>query len=138
MRLMPTIHLKGQCREAMALYQKAFGIEVKYMMTYGDAVANGWETDIPTEQLNWVYHSDVMFKEYLFHMADEDETGNGNGSSVFVAFSFDEVEDVKQAFEVLQEECKAVIHPLHSTEYSRITGSLVDKFGVRWGLMTEG
>lgn len=138
MEIIPTIHLSGLCKDAFEVYKKAFNIEVKYLMTYQDAVNNGWEQNVPSEMLNRIYHSDVMFGEQLFHMADEAGHENANESSVFICFRFDEVEEVQNAFDVLKEDCKRIVYPPHSTEYSRITCSLVDKFGVRWGLMTEG
>lgn len=41
-----------------------------------------------------------------------------------------------RAYEVLKEGC-TIIYPVGSTTYSSCRVVLVDKFGFRWGLMTE-
>lgn len=133
--VIPTLHFCGQCEAAIHLYKEAFGCKVNYLMRYTDAVQRGWEKDIP-EIRNTVYHSEVLFGEQIFRMSDGSETETNTNTSVFFAISLDSVEEVKRAFEVLQTS-GTVIDPLESTPYSSCMGSIMDKFGIRWRVMTE-
>lgn len=49
---------------------------------------------------------------------------------------FDTAEEVRHAYESICEGAQ-IIHPLGSTWYSAARVVLVDRFGIRWGLMTE-
>jgi uncharacterized glyoxalase superfamily protein PhnB len=50
--------------------------------------------------------------------------------------AFDTKEDVEKAFNVLKDGGEILI-PLRKTTYSSCGGTLIDKYGIRWGLMTE-
>lgn len=134
MLVIPTLHFCGQCEDAVRLYEKAFGCKVRSLMHYSDAVQRGWEQDI-SEKRNTVYHSEVLFGEQLFRMSDGAETEPNTNTSVFFAINLDTVEEVEKAFEVLQTS-GTVIDPLESTPYSACMGSIMDKFGIRWRIMT--
>ncbi len=88
------------------------------------------------EQENFVYHSEIMIGDYRIMMADNVEPDTSKNTSFFLTVTFDSADDVKKAYEVLKDGC-TIIHPMRSTTYSSCTVSLIDKFGVRWGLMTE-
>jgi Uncharacterized protein conserved in bacteria len=135
MMVIPTLHFYGQCEEAINTYKEAFGCKVNYLIRYSDAVQRGWEKDIP-EIRNTVYHSEVLFGEQLFRMSDRVETIPNTNTSVFFAVNLDTVEEVNRAFEILQAN-GTVIEPLKSTPYSACMGSIMDKFGIRWRIMTE-
>lgn len=135
MMIIPTLHFCGQCEEAINLYKEAFGCKVNYIMRYADAVQRGWEQDIP-EIRNTVYHSEVLFGEQLFRMSDGVGTEHNTNTAVFFAVNLDTVEEVKRAFEVLQTS-GTVIEPLESTPYSACMDSIMNKFGIRWMIMSE-
>jgi len=50
--------------------------------------------------------------------------------------AFETKEEVEHAFNILAEDGNILI-PLRRTTYSSCVGTLIDKFGIRWGLMTE-
>jgi PhnB protein len=54
----------------------------------------------------------------------------------FLQLLFNTAREVEKAFGILKEN-GMIIYPLHITTYSSLTGSLVDKYGFRWTLMTE-
>ena len=136
MTVIPTLHYYGQCEEAIGLYKEAFNCKVHYFMRYSDAVERGWEEDIP-EIRNTVYHSEILFGEQLFRMSDGADTKPNTNTAVFFAVNLDTVEEVKKAFEVLQAS-GTVIDELETTPYSACMGSVMDKYGIRWRVMTEG
>ncbi|MCL2169408.1 MAG: VOC family protein, partial [Defluviitaleaceae bacterium] len=57
------------------------------------------------------------------------------GHSVYPVIQFKTVEETRRAFEVLADGAR-IVEPLKSTTYSPLVGSLVDKFGIFWDLMT--
>ncbi len=58
------------------------------------------------------------------------------GIALFLTITFEDAASVKRAYEVLKEG-GTLLHPMVSTTYSSCFVSLVDRFGIRWVLMTE-
>ncbi|MNH30284.1 hypothetical protein D3C79_905700 [compost metagenome] len=69
-------------------------------------------------------------------LADEIGLDAPKSTSLFLTVTFETADQVKQAYQVLTDG-GSIIHPLRSTTYSSCMASVVDKFGFRWGLMTE-
>lgn len=136
MLVTPTIHFNGQCEEAIVVYQEAFDARVIILLHYSDRNKEDWDATLSDAQENFVYHSEIMIGEYRIMMADNVEPDTSRNTSFFLTVTFDSADDVKRAYEVLKDGC-TIIHPMRSTTYSSCTVSLIDKFGVRWGLMTE-
>jgi PhnB protein len=55
---------------------------------------------------------------------------------VFLTITFEDAASVKGAYEVLKEG-STIVYRMASTTYSSCFVSLIDKFGIRWALMTE-
>lgn len=55
----------------------------------------------------------------------------------FLTLIYNNAEDVKAAFSALVEGGGRLIFPLHSTTYCECSGNAFDRFGFRWGIMTE-
>lgn len=56
--------------------------------------------------------------------------------SLSLTVTFDTKGEVQQAYEVLREDSET-IYQMQSTTYSSCMVVFIDKFGFRWGLMTE-
>jgi PhnB protein len=69
-------------------------------------------------------------------LADELEEDSAGSRSFFLTVTFNTDAQVKLAYEALTRE-GSILHPLRSTTYSSCMASVTDKFGFRWGLMTE-
>lgn len=136
MLVTPTLHFHGQCEEAIGLYQQAFDLRINYIMHYTDADKNDWNIELSEEQQGYVYHAEAYIGEQRFMLSDEIELDPANSTSLFLTVTFETTNHVKKAYEVLKDE-GTIIHPLRSTTYSSCMVSLIDKFGFRWGLMTE-
>lgn len=136
MKITPNFHFKGQCNEALKLYTKAFNGEITVLLYYKDAD----ERDFCVEQLsdkqkNYVYHSEMVIGEQRFMFSDSLEQFK-QGQSVSIVITFANPTAVRSAYEVLKKGGQ-IIHPLQQTTYSSCFVSLLDKFGIRWELMTE-
>ncbi len=132
----PTLHFQGRCEEAICLYQKAFDLKISHILHYSDADKHDWNIELSEEQKKFVYHSEGYIGGQRFMLADEMEQEYSKATSIFLTITFDTAKEVKQAYRILSEE-GTIIYPLRSTTYSSCVGSLIDKFGFRWGLMTE-
>ena len=132
----PNINLAGQCEEAMALYEKAFGATTKLLMRYSDADERDWDKPLTDEQKKMVYHAQMLIGTQRIMFSDTVGFDPSKGTSLSLIVTFEDAASVKRAYEVLKEG-STIIHPMVSTTYSSCFVSLVDKFGIRWGLMTE-
>jgi PhnB protein len=132
----PTLHFYGQCEEAIGLYQKAFDLRTSYILYYSGADPSDWNVTLTEEQQAYVYHSEAYIGGQRFMLADEIGQEASTNTSLFLTITFETADQVKQAYEVLTDG-GSIIHPLRSTTYSSCMASVVDKFGFRWGLMTE-
>lgn len=56
--------------------------------------------------------------------------------SNFLTIMFDTKEEVQQAYEIMKEGSKT-IYQMEATQYSSCRVVFIDKFGIRWGIMTE-
>lgn len=136
MLVTPTLHFYGQCEEAIGLYQKAFGLQMNYLLYYADADPQDWNFSLTSEQRNYVYHAEAVIGKQRIMLADEIGPGVPGNTALFLTITFETDDQVKQAYETLKES-GSIIHPLRSTTYSSCMATVVDKFGFRWGLMTE-
>lgn len=136
MNVTPTLHFSGQCEEAIGLYQKAFDLRTSYILHYSDADPRDWNVSLTPEQQAYVYHSEAYIGGQRFMLSDEIGLDPPKSTSLFLTVTFETADQVQQAYEVLANG-GSVIHPLRSTTYSSCMASVVDKFGFRWGLMTE-
>ncbi len=132
----PGINLAGQCEEAMALYERAFGATIKFVMRYADADERDWDRPLTDDQKKMVYHAEMFIGTQRIMFSDIIEGDLSQGTSLFLVITFEDAAGVKRAYEVLKEG-STIVHPMVSTTYSSCFVSLVDKFGIRWVLMTE-
>lgn len=132
----PCINLNGRCEEAMALYEKAFGATTKFMMRYSDADKRDWNKPLTDDQKKMIYHAEMFIGDQRIMFSDIVEFDLSKGISLFLTLTFEDAVSVKRAYEVLKEG-STIVYPMVSTTYSSCFISVIDKFGVRWGLMTE-
>jgi PhnB protein len=53
-----------------------------------------------------------------------------------VVITFDTKEEVEKIYNLFLPESKVLV-PIQRTTYSSCIANLIDKYGIRWGLMTE-
>ncbi|NMO97068.1 VOC family protein [Paenibacillus lemnae] len=131
MGIIPYLNFKGNSRQAIEFYTEVFNLETPQIMTFGALPPNP-EHPIPEEASEWVMHamitikkSPIMFSDVLPHMP----FNMGNNFSLMV-HSDDEAE-IRTWFNRLQEG-GTVNMDLHETFWSKLYGSVTDKFGIEW------
>ena len=118
----------------MELYQNAFQGKVSALMTYDEA--NDPAFTLTEEQKNWIYHGELTFGNQRIIMSDHVDMKFDVCYTCFLTVTMDTKEEVAAAWELMKED-STVIYPLESTFYSSARVVFVDRFGIRWGIMTE-
>lgn len=134
--LTPNFNFDGRCEQAIRLYQAAFGARVGCLLRYSDALKKDFDRPLTDQEKMYVYHAELWIGEHRVMMCDNPDVPFVPSRSLSLVVTFDTKEDVLRAYDVLKEGCE-IIYPVHSTSYSSCEVVLIDRFGFRWGLMTE-
>jgi PhnB protein len=130
------LNFNGNCAEAIEFYEKAFEVKAN-VMRYSDAPPADGST-MPPGAENLIMHACLTNRnDYTVFLADitpDMTTTFGNGMSISI--ELDDADSVKSAFDKLKEG-GTVTMELQKTFWSELFGSLVDKFGVSWMIMTK-
>ena len=136
MKITPTLNFGGQCREAIHLYAKAFQGHIACLISYRNANDPAYMPLLTEEQKDWVYHAELMLDGHRVIMSDHADIAFQTCYSNFLTIMYDTKEEVQAAYAVLKEG-STTIYPMEATPYSSCRVVFVDKFGIRWGIMTE-
>lgn len=132
----PTFNFDGHCEEALTLYQKAFQARIGCLLRYSDARKEDFDRELTPEQKQYIYHAELFIGEERIMMCDNLDVPFQTSLSLSLTITFDTKEEVLKAYDVLKEG-STTIYPVHSSTYSSCIVVFIDKFGFRWGLMTE-
>ena len=122
MQIVPTLNFGGNCREAIQMYEKAFNGKISCMITY--------------EEANDPAYIPLLKENQRIIMSDHVDIEFQTCYSNFLTIMYDTKEEVQRAYEIMKEGSKT-IYPLEATPYSSCRVVFVDRFGIRWGIMTE-
>ena len=136
MKITPTLNFGGQCREAIHLYAQAFNGEITCLLTYRDANDPAYLPLLTEEQKDWIYHAELLLDGQRIIMSDHADIEFQTCYSNFLTIMYDTKEEVQRAYEVLKDG-STTIYPMEARPYSSCRVVFVDKFGIRWGIMTE-
>jgi len=138
--LTPGLGFRGQCKEAIALYEKAFGAELLTKLLYSDA--NPKDLQYKEEEKDFIFYSEMVIGNQLISLGDDsggilDESTKGKASAISLLVEFESVEALEAAYQVLAEGA-TIVTPLNNTGTTYCSGyvSLVDQFGIHWDLMS--
>ena len=132
----PNFNFAGRCEDAIKLYQKAFDAKVGSLLRYSDANKSDWDKKLSPEQEKYIYHAELFIGDQRIMLCDNLDVNLVKSTALSLTITFDTKEEVKRAYEILQEDSQT-IYPIQSTSYSSCMVVFIDKFGFRWGLMTE-
>lgn len=136
MRITPNLHFNGNCEEALRLYKRAFMAKVTTLLRYSDADPEDMSTEcLSDKDKRLVYHAEMVIGGQRFFCSDHFEE-IPCGQNLSIVITFERIDDVKASYRVLADGA-TIVHPLQERTYSGCFVSLVDKFGMRWELMTE-
>lgn len=132
----PNFNFAGRCAEAIELYKKAFDAKIGCLLRYSDADKSDWDKELTQEQQAYIYHAELFIGGQRLMMCDNMDVDFRKSTALSLTVTFDTKEEVKRAYEVLREGSET-IYEMKSTTYSSCEVVFIDKFGFRWGLMTE-
>ena len=134
MQIRPYLTFKGECGEAIELYERAFKTKAHEIMRYSDMPQSPDNPmQIQDSQKNWILQATLPFGDNFIRMSDSIRELNDASTDRIGIVVESSVDIVKHAFEVLAEEGK-VSMPLQETFFSPSYGIVYDKFGVMWNL----
>lgn len=136
MEIVPTLNFAGGCREAIHLYEKAFGGKINCLLSYREADDPAYNPLLTEAQKDYIYHAELLLGDMRIIMSDHVDIDFTTCYTNFLTVMYDTKEEVEQAYEVLREGSQT-IYPMQETPYSTCRVVFVDKFGIRWGIMTE-
>lgn len=132
----PNFNFAGKCQEAIALYQRAFDARVGCLLRYADARKEDFDRPLTEREKALIYHAELFIGAQRIMMCDNMDIPFAPSLSLSLVVTLDTKDEVLRAYDVLREGC-TIVYPVHSTTYSSCEVVLVDKFGFRWGIMTE-
>ena len=131
--VIPNLHFKGNCKQAIELYKKAFGAEAINFIKYADANPQDFSIN-DGNQSDMVYHSEIVIGTNRLMLNDTADDSYQTGDSLSLLVHFDTSNEIKAAYEILSEDA-VIISPMKSQTYCAHFASLIDKYGIRWDLM---
>ena len=131
----PNFHFNGQCRQAISMYEKAFNVKANVILSYSDADSRDFKVEGDIDK-DLVYHAEMFIGNQRIMLSDSIDTTLSSGNTLSLVMTFESADEVKTAYEFISEAAE-IITPMKSTTYSSCFVSLIDRFGVRWELMTE-
>ena len=136
MKITPTLNFGGNCREAIQLYEKAFEGKIACLITYREANDPAYMPLLSEEQKDFIYHAELMLDGQRIIMSDHVDIQFTTCYSNFLTLMYDTKEQVQRAYALLKDGSQ-IIYPMEATPYSSCRVVFVDRFGIRWGIMTE-
>jgi PhnB protein len=135
MTIHPYIHFPGTCREALALYARAFGCQ-PHILTRADAPPDP-EHPVPEAVRDQVMHSTLEIGGTTVMFADTTPDMPLNvGDNITLMVAYMQPEAIDRAFAVLAEE-GLVATPPQKTFWSARYAQLTDRYGIGWQLSAE-
>jgi PhnB protein len=130
------INFNGNCREAVEFYAKVFGTEAPEIMTFGETPPDP-NFHLPEEAKNLVMHTrlnilgdTVMFSDIFPGMPFVE------GNNISLSIVIKDMDQLKSFFHQLKEGGKIGME-LQETFWSKLYGSVKDKFGIEWQFNLE-
>jgi uncharacterized glyoxalase superfamily protein PhnB len=120
--LIPILHFENECAKAISLYEKAFNTKANNY-DYGDK--------------NKIRHAEMdIFGQKIFLNDSKDYIKNifGINFAAHLIITFETSESLLACYDILKDN-NNLPTPFIETQYSKLVGNFMDKFGVLWGFM---
>ncbi len=135
LQVIPNLHFNGECKQALQLYKEAFNAQVRILLCESDASPEDWAAKDDAKDL--VYHCEMFIGDQRIILNDSANEGSQPfNHRMSLVITFDSAEAVKHVYSILSRGA-TIVHPMQATTYSSCFVSLIDRFGMRWELMTE-
>ncbi|MBU0954209.1 MAG: VOC family protein [Spirochaetes bacterium] len=136
MKIISYLNFNGNAEEALNFYQQVFGGQTS-VMHFSEMPADP-ETPVSPQWAGKLMHGSLEMEDgqYLY-LSDSFEGSQVRfGDSITVHLEFDSEDALRRTFGQLSEGA-TITMPVEKVFWGAIYGSLVDKFGIPWGLHYE-
>lgn len=137
-KMTPALGFKGECNQAIELYEKAFGAKIREKVLYSQADPKDFQCK--PEEKDFVFYAEISIGNKRISLGDDsvgllDSEMQGNSHRISLLMEFESDEALKTAYEILSDGA-TILTPLCNTTYCTAYVVLVDKFGISWSLMS--
>ncbi|MBM7652910.1 VOC family protein [Neobacillus cucumis] len=126
----PYLMFNRECDEAFKMYQKAFDGEMVSIQKYGDMPPNP-EFPVAESDKDLVLHAQLKLTETGYIYGSDGSRNQQGSPKVSISVELDSEERAFKAWEVLKDG-GSVYMDLQPTFFSKLHGSVQDKYGVTW------
>lgn len=132
MEIRPYLIFKGECQDAIKLYERTFDSKITDVMRFSDMPESSDDTmSIPDDKNDWIVMSKLSMGDSFIRLSDTiGELKDAVSERVTIVVEM-EVDLIKKSFNVLAEEGNIGI-PLQKSFFSPLFGVVHDKYGVMW------
>lgn len=134
--IIPYLIFNGNCREAVNYYTEVFKTEKPQIMAFGDMPGDP-SFEMPEGAKNLVMHAELEVSSGKIMFSDNfPGTPFTQGNNVNLTIVSKDEEFIKTSFNKLKDG-GTVEMELQETFWSKLYGSLTDKFGIVWQLSLD-
>jgi PhnB protein len=132
LQIRPYLIFKGECQDAIKLYERAFDSKVTEIQRFSDMPENPENPmTISDDEKDWILMATLPMGDNFMRLSDTvGELKDAESERVTIAVEVD-VDKVRKAFNVLAEQGDIGI-PLQKSFFSPLFGVVHDKYGVMW------
>ena len=133
MKVQAYLSFDGRCEEAIAFYKEKLGAKLDVLMRWSECPEKEY---VPKGIEDKVMHSSFHIGETEVMASDGYAKGNPTFSGISLTLGFKDIASANKYFDALSEG-GSVQMPIAKTFFSPAFGTLTDKFGVTWMVVTD-
>jgi PhnB protein len=132
MTITPLLSFRGDCREAFAVYERAFSGTIITMLTYAAAR----QDTVPPDWRDKIFHATLRIGDQVLMGGDPPPEQYQPTQGVQLTIGLTDPAEADRVFEALADQ-GTVPMPLQETFWAARFGVVVDRFGVPWLINCE-
>jgi PhnB protein len=136
MQVRAYLSFQGRTEEALNFYAKAVGAEITALMRYGDNKEVCDSGMVPPGAENKVMHSELRIGESIVMASDTECNGKPKFEGISLTLLGKTDAETTRLFNALADG-GTVQMPLSPTFFTSQFGTLLDRFGVNWMVLTD-
>jgi PhnB protein len=134
MQVQPYLFFDGRCEEALDLYRRVLGAEVRMLMRFKESPDPG---SVPPGLGDKVMHTSFRIGETELMASDGNAKGKPAFQGISLAVSVADEAEAERKFNALADGGQVQM-PLAKTFFSSRFGMVADRFGVSWMIVAPG
>ena len=128
MKFTPYLNFGGNCREAFAAYEKAFGGKITFLQTFGESPMRD---QMPMEFHDYVMHATLSVGDTEFGASDAPGDRYKAPQGTYVTISLSDPAEADRIYAALIEGGKVDME-IQSTFWAARFAMFTDRFGIPW------